>query len=172
MKKKWETVPAGDRTERAKRFMITGFVFSHGGEVLEAYGNGLFRTTEPIPHPQGIARFASAVICVNVLRPFAIEHFLKGLSVKSVGGYRRSHDLVQLYDDLRPEVQAISEKLAAADGIEPIRDILSRHRNDFESWRYVAFAIPKPDIQALDDIDRNLRRVYVHEEFKRLCQAS
>ena len=57
------------------------------------------------------------MICVNVLRPFAIEHFLKGLSVNTAGGYRRSHDLVQLYDDLRPEVQAISEKLAAAEGL-------------------------------------------------------
>ena len=51
MKKNWETVPARDRAERAKRFMITGFAFSHGGEVLEAYGNGLFQTTEPLPHP-------------------------------------------------------------------------------------------------------------------------
>ena len=131
MSKKWETVSAGDRTERAKRFMITGFAFGHGGEVLEAYGNGLFRSNEPLPHPQGIAQFASAAICVNVLRPFAIEHFLKGLAVNSVGKFRKSHDLVQLYDDLRPAVQAISEKLAGADGIEPIRDILCRHRNDF-----------------------------------------
>ena len=172
MKKNWETVLAGERAERAKRFMITGFAFAHGGEVLEAYGNGIFRSTEPLPPPQGGVRFASAAICVNVLRPFAIEHFLKGLSVNSVGGYRRSHDLVQLYDDLRPEVQAISEELAAADGIEPIRDILSRHRNDFENWRYVAFTIPRPDIQALDDVDRNLRRVHSHEEFQRLCNAS
>ena len=111
-------------------------------------------------------------MCVNVLRPFAIEHFLKALSVGSTGGHRRSHDLVQLYDDLRPEVQALSEELAVANGIEPVRDILSRHRNDFEDWRYVAFTIPKPDIQGLDDADRNLRRVYVHNEFKRLCKAS
>lgn len=171
MSKKWETVPAGDRAERAKRFMITGFAFGHGGEVLEAYGNGLFRSNEPLPHPQGIAQFASAAICVNVLRPFAIEHFLKGLAVNSVGKFRKSHDLVQLYDDLRPEVQAISEKLAGVDGIEPIRDILCRHRNDFENWRYVAFTVPKPDIQGLADVDSNLRRVYVHEDFKRLCQS-
>lgn len=88
MKKNWETVPARHRAERAKRFMITGFAFSHGGEVLEAYGNGLFQSTEPLPHPQGIARFASAVMSVNVLRPFAIEHFLKALSVGSTGGHR------------------------------------------------------------------------------------
>ena len=152
--------------------MIAGFAFGHEGEVLEAYGNGLFRSTEPLPHPQGIAQSASAAMCVNVLRPFAIEHFLKGLSVNSVGGYRRSHNLVQVYDDFRPEVLAISEKLAAADGIEQIRGILSRHRNDFESRRYVALTIPKPDIRALDDVDRNLRRVHVHEEFQRLCKAS
>ena len=30
MKKNWETVPARDRAERAKRFMITGFAFAHG----------------------------------------------------------------------------------------------------------------------------------------------
>ena len=89
--------------------MIAGFAFAHGGEVLAAHGDGLVQTTEPLPHPQQIARFASAAICVNVLRPFAIEHFLKGLSVNCVGGYRRAHDLVQLYDDLRLEVQAISE---------------------------------------------------------------
>ena len=172
MNTNWETVPAADRRERAKRFMITGFAFAHGGEVLEAYGNGLFQSTESLPHPQGTALFASAAICVNVLRPFAIEHFLKGLSVNTVGRYRRSHDLVQLYDDLRPEVKAISEKLATADGIEPIRDILSRHRYDFENWRYVAFTVPKPDIQALDDVDRNLRKVHVDEEFQRLCTAS
>ena len=172
MRKNWETVSAGDRSERAKRFMITGFAFSHGGEVLEAYGNGLFRLTEPLPHPQGIAHFASAAICVNVLRPFAIELFLKGLSVNSVSGFRKSHDLVQLYDDLRPEVQEISKKLSSEDRIEPIRDILFRHRNDFENWRYVAFTIPKPDIQALDNVDRNLRRVYVHEEFQQHCKTS
>ena len=114
MEKNWETVPAEDRRERAKRFMITGFAFAHGGEVLEAYGNGLFQSTEPLSHPHRIPLFGCAAICVNVLRPFAIEHFLKGLSVNSVGGYRRSHDLVQLYDDLPPEVHAISEKLAAA----------------------------------------------------------
>ena len=107
-----------------------------------------------------------------MFRPFAIGHFLKGLSVKSVGGYRRSPDLVQLYDDLRPEVQAISVRLATADGIETIREILSRHRHDFENWRYVAFTVPKPDIRVLDDVDRNFRRVHVEEEFQWLCKAS
>ena len=131
-----------------------------------------FGSTEPLPNPQGVARFASVVICVSVLHPFAIEHFLKGLSVNSVGRYRRSQDLVQLCDDLRPEVQAISVELAAADGIDPIRDTLCRHRHDFENWRYVAFTIPKPDIEALDDVDRNVRRVHVHKEFQRLCKAS
>lgn len=85
MKQNGETVPARDRAEGATKFMITGFSLAHGGAVLEAYGNGLFRSTEPLADLQGTVRFASAVICVNVLRPFAIEHFLKGLSVNSAG---------------------------------------------------------------------------------------
>lgn len=50
--------------------------------------------------------------------------------------------------------------------------MLCRHRNDFENWRYVAIAIPEPDIQALDDVDRNLGKVHVHEAFERLYDAS
>lgn len=81
-------------------------------------------------------RMLGRVVSLTVLRALATECILKSIAFQEKGAYRRTHDLVELYDDLARDTRKELEELADTEGILSPRIILGRHRKDFVEWRY------------------------------------
>lgn len=75
----------------------------------------------------------------NIVTPLAVEMALKSLLQTTVGDYTRTHDLLEPFDalppDLASEVQATHRRLSVS-GV-PLRNLLQLHRQDFVRWRYL-----------------------------------
>ena len=69
----------------------------------------------------------------NIVTALAVEMALKSLLLMEVGDYRRTHDLLELFDALPPDlasnVRAAHRRLSVS-GV-PLRDLLELHRHDF-----------------------------------------
>ena len=73
-----------------------------------------------------------------ILRAFATELTLKAISLKQTGQYKKTHDLLLLFEDLEDDTKKIIAEVADNRGIAPLEQILSKHKDDFVEWRYVA----------------------------------
>ena len=84
-----------------------------------------------------------------VLRPFATELALKALYMQETGGEpKHEHDLRILFESLEPATQASVDQrferirqTKINQGIytgetDPLLQVLTNHRDDFEKWRY------------------------------------
>lgn len=72
-----------------------------------------------------------------VLRALAVELTLKALAFRRTGKFKKIHNLLELYDDLGTDTQAIISKIENIHGIAPVKRILEKHKNDFVDWRYL-----------------------------------
>ena len=85
-----------------------------------------------------------------VLRPFATELALKALYLQETSGEpRHVHDLKALFESLEPATQkaveqrferirqAKIEKGIYSGETDPLLQVLTRHKDDFEQWRYL-----------------------------------
>ena len=118
--------------------------------VLESQVRGLRRTAddllaefdraiEPSAPPLSADeqdRFVAAVLVMPILRALAAELSLKAISFKRSGGFRKTHDLRTLYEELDEDSRSRIEQRAAARRTNAVRDTLTKHRTDFVDWRY------------------------------------
>lgn len=85
----------------------------------------------------GIARrnhiAARCLVAVPVVASLAVECALKALSSSQTGDFKRSHDLIELYDELPSDVRRLVEAKEPS-----LRTILESHRHTFVEWRYPA----------------------------------
>ena len=85
-----------------------------------------------------------------VLRPFATELALKALYMQETRGEpKHKHDLRVLFESLKPDTQASletrferirQEKISRGEysgETDPLLQVLTNHRDDFEKWRYL-----------------------------------
>ena len=85
-----------------------------------------------------------------VLRPFAVELALKALYLQETGREpKHEHDLKILFDSLKPSTQTSLEQrfehirqTKITQGIytgetDPLPQVLTNHKDDFEKWRYL-----------------------------------
>ena len=85
-----------------------------------------------------------------VLRPFATELALKALYMQETSDEpKRTHDLKVLFESLEPATQKSVEqrferirqakitKGTYSGETDPLLQVLTRHKDDFEKWRYV-----------------------------------
>ncbi len=85
-----------------------------------------------------------------VLRPFAAELALKALYMQETGGEpKHEHDLKILFENLGPATQVSVEQRferirqdKTTRGVysgetDPLIQVLTNHRNDFQEWRYL-----------------------------------
>ena len=114
--------------------------------------------------------YATSII---VLRALAVELTLKALAFKRTGKYRRTHDLLKLYDELDTDTQAIISKIGDIHGVAPVRRILKKHKNDFVDCRYLQdmqdgdnLHVDLPDIGRAMDV---LFLVYEGKDFLAIC---
>ena len=114
------------------------------------------------------ARAGGYMTSVVVLRAFAAECYLKALSVRRTGHYRKDrkgHDLLVLFDDLDQNAKEFLESLARHHGVVPPRGILENHRNDFTEWRYPQDAVVSANMVDLDKLLEVLAVAYTHKDF-------
>ena len=87
-----------------------------------------------------------------ILRPFATEYLLKGLSARDTGGFLPTHDLFKLYAGLDPDTQAEISAQGSQRGID-VPEFLDEHRNAFEDWRYPIEGISlTPNLAGFDNM--------------------
>ena len=118
--------------------------------VLESQIRGLRRTADdlltefdrsiqpgaPPATPEDQDRFEASVLVMPIVRALAAELSLKALSFKRSGGFKRTHDLRELYDALDDDIRDRVERKAAAKWIDSVQNTLTKHKDDFVSWRY------------------------------------
>ena len=108
-----------------------------------------------------------------VLRALAVELTLKALAFRRTGKFKKIHDLLELYDDLGTDTQAIISKIEDIHGVAPVRRILEKHKNDFVDWRYLINMQDGDNIHVdFPDIGRALEvllLVYGGKDFLAIC---
>ena len=108
-----------------------------------------------------------------VLRALAVELTLKALAFRRTGKFKKIHDLLELYDDLGTDTQAIISKIEDIHGVAPARRILEKHKNDFVDWRYLINMQDGDNIHVdFPDIGRALEvllLVYGGKDFLAIC---
>ena len=119
--------------------------------VTIAQAKGLRRVAADLTHefrdflsPHGSfdgSQVAGYAIAAPILRALAVELALKAISIKSAGTCLRSHNLVELFDeldeDMRSRIDRRGESILLHSTCPSIRSILANHQNDFTSWRYL-----------------------------------
>ena len=122
----------------------------------------------PISEQQAVRLWGYTVSTV-MLRALATELILKALSFKKAGKYRKDrkgHDLLVLFKDLDCDTRKLVSKLAEAQGIMPLEQILGKHKDDFLAWRYVTEGgTQKVDVLDLDKAFHILMNAYIHRDF-------
>ena len=73
--------------------------------------------------PEEQKRLLGYSTSVLVLRALAVELTLKALAFRMTGKFKKIHDLLELYDDLGTDTQAIISKIEDIHGIAPVRRI-------------------------------------------------
>lgn len=75
----------------------------------------------------------------NIVTALAVEMALKSLLQAAVGEFGRTHDLLELFDALPPDLandlRETHRRLCVSE--VPLRDLLELHRHDFVKWRYL-----------------------------------
>ena len=97
-----------------------------------------------------------------VLQPLAAETALKATLMMRMGYFVRGHNLSTLFELLDPDMKksidevyqailkfTIGEQQVITIAEEPIGDVLERHKNDFERWRYI-FELDEASITFID----------------------
>ena len=124
----------------------------------EAY-RSLNQNQSPISFLEPLGNMLTYVI----LQSLAAEIALKASQMNWSGYFTRGHNLVELFDEMRPDVQNAvdilysllvqtsfsSNILPNPVTVEPIRDVLERHAADFEDWRYL-FELNQTEIKFFD----------------------
>ena len=108
--------------------------------ALQAVANDLHTSINGLSNPktrEEEKRFFGYPISMVVLRALAVELTLKALAFRVTGNFKKIHNLLELYDDLGTDTQAIISKVENIHGIAPVRRILEKHKNDFIDWRYL-----------------------------------
>lgn len=119
---------------------------AHAIHWADRHLDGLLAVPSVASDPQ--AAFGASVSSI-LLRAFAVELALKALYMQETGGKAiRKHDLRVLFEHLSPQMQASVarrfERIRQTKvhrGVytgetEPLLEILTAHRDDFETWRY------------------------------------
>ena len=97
------------------------------------------RTIQPSARPatpDEKDRFFASVLVMPILRALAAELSLKAIAFKRSGAFKKIHNLRALYDLLDDDTRNRIEQKAAAKWMDPVRDILTKHKTDFVDWRY------------------------------------
>ena len=123
----------------------------------EAY-KSLDQNQSPISFLEPLGNMLTYVIQQSL----AAEIALKASQMNWSGYFIRGHNLVELFDEMRADVQNAvdilypllvqtfsSNILPNAVTVEPIRDVLERHATDFEDWRYL-FELNQAEIKFFD----------------------
>ena len=119
--------------------------------VLESQVRGLRRTADDLlaefdrsiqpsarlpATPDEQDRFLASVLVMPILRALAAELALKAISFKRSGTFKKIHNLRALYDLLDDDTRNRIEQKAAAKRMDPVCDVLEKHKTDFVDWRY------------------------------------
>ena len=100
----------------------------HMVESKDADGKANPGTAPALPLSHGIS--------LSILQPLAAEYQLKRPSLGEKGGFKPTHDLHALYENLKSDTQAkIAEPGTAVAGTD-LPAFLKAHRYDFVKWRY------------------------------------
>ena len=73
-------------------------------------------------------------LAADILRPFAAEYSLKGLSSRDVGRFKKTHNLLELFKALGRETRAEVAEQGTQQGVE-VPEFLAEHSNVFSEWR-------------------------------------
>lgn len=116
--------------------LYTGF-----GEHLKSTAVDLnaerVRLSEPSDEGISASRAVGYVISATILQALAAEYFLKALSIRETGRFRKTHDLYELYEDLPEETRKLIAALGTSQEKLDMPSFLKTHRNDFVEWRYL-----------------------------------
>ena len=126
---------------------------------------------QPNMAPAETKKAVSYMMSVPVLRALATECALKALSAKSTREFKRTHDLVKLYNNLNNDVKRVVTSIADNQGVLPPLTILENHRTDFVDWRYpfkpgTVRSTGMPDLQKALAV---LLTTLNHQDFLKLC---
>ncbi len=112
---------------------------------------GLLHAAANAPNPDSF-QLIGCFFSTTMLRAFAAEIALKGLYQKIIGEYAdQTHDLSELFDSLPQTVQndldaqfkAVCRVKPGYDGPDTIKEVLSNHKDDFVTFRYILFKPPQ-----------------------------
>ena len=112
--------------------------------ALHAVANDLYTSLNILSNPktckstdEETKRLIGYSISIVMLRALAVELTLKALAFRRTGKFKGIHDLLELYDDLDTDTQALISKIKDVHGVVPVRCILEKHKDDFVAWRYL-----------------------------------
>ena len=86
-------------------------------------------------HERPESRVLGYQVVAWMLQPLAAEYLLKSLSIRDVGGFPKTHDLLKLFESLDRRVQDEIAEQGLRQGMA-IPGFLAEHRRDFVEWRY------------------------------------
>ena len=111
-------------------------VYRMAGQQMRLTATDLIaRVTEMSGRKQSERRELGYLISAWMLQALAAKYLLKGLSVRNVGRFIKSHDLLELLEALDCDTQAEIAEHGAQQDIS-VREFLDKHRNGFVDWRY------------------------------------
>ena len=76
-------------------------------------------------------------ISVTILQALMAEYLLKALAIRETGGFLKTHDLYELYEDLPRETREHIAALGTCLENSDMPSFLNEHRNDFVERRYL-----------------------------------
>ena len=129
------------RTEEAKKTAYGMQMMSKIIESLIASNNTLINM-DTINMPSrsheynADAAIMGAAYSMIMLRAFAAEMALKAISFDSTGGFKKTHDLQELYNELGEDIRDKIEMMAAQQSLDA-KQIIANHKDDFIVWRYI-----------------------------------
>ena len=91
-----------------------------------------------INQSEGYVQPLGYMLSFVVLQALAAETAIKATQVLKLGYFTRGHDLLKLFKEIpaemRQSVNVVYQALVPGGQIE---DVLTKHRSDFEDWRYM-----------------------------------
>ena len=112
--------------------------------ALQAVANDLHTSLNSLSNPKLLKVrmksrnvFFGYPISMVVLRALAVELTLKALAFRRTGKFKKIHNLLELYDDLGTDTQAIISNIENIHGIAPVRRILEKHITILLTGRYL-----------------------------------
>lgn len=124
---------------------ITGIGSPDSGEFLQVHGRTPYRQ----PSDGELMAWAGRTMVAGMALAFACEVGMKAILLTRLDQSRKTHDLLDLYEDLPEDARERIE----ADARET-RNVLERHRQAFHKWRYLQRSAGKEAFLALVNWER------------------